>query len=163
MMSFDSMSFRVVPATPRYVEAINSVIQASKSFWDYEYCYLQAAIPLLLIDVPYFERNLGWLIVSDINKEGVLGFMGAKIEGNHCHLEHLWISPGMIKKGLGTLAVEFLLKEMKNRGVQEVRVLPDPPAEVFYFKLGAIFTGSSSPSRIPCGPTFREMAFQIGK
>lgn len=138
------------------IPRINAIIAASKSIWKYDERYLKAAIPLLLINKDWISQHAGYSLYED----DLEGFMGIEAIDDHWHLEHLWIAPNSMRKGLGRKAIDYARELARNAGIQEIYLFPDPPAEGFYEKLGAIYTGKIVPSRVECGPTFREMVIK---
>lgn len=140
------------------IPVINQLIAASKSYWPYPESYLQAALPLLRIDENWLKTNLAFTLLDNDN---VIGFLGLETEKDHWHLEHLWITPNTIKQGYGRQAITFLKQLAKDHSINTVSLFPDPPAEGFYERQGARFSGRNVPSRIPGGPTFQEMHFHL--
>jgi GNAT superfamily N-acetyltransferase len=131
------------PAAQQDIESINRVIAASKAYWQYSDDYLREAIPLIQISDEWINRHKGWVIEND----SIEGFMGVIAESDGWLLEHLWIHPNAIRSGLGRKALDFLFQIARNNGVQRMRLLPDPPAEEFYRKHGAIYSGLVVSSR----------------
>ncbi len=137
---------------------INSLIAAAKGHWNYDPEYLSAALPLLRIGREWLEKHEGYSIFW---KGELAGFMGLEEEGDQWLLEHLWIDPAAIGQGLGRAAMDFALRLARSKGTRAIRLWPDPPAEGFYVRMGARFTGKNVPSRVASGPLFHEMVFEI--
>lgn len=153
----NNQNIRIEKSKVSDIPAINAVIKASKSYWPYDPKYVEEALKLLCIDTQWLDNHLGYTIFCD----HVCGFMGVEIHEVQWHLEHLWINPSHIRRGLGRLAVNRLLQEADKAGIHKITLLPDPPAEDFYLKLGAEFTDKKYPSRIVGGPLFQEMQFRL--
>src|SRR5665648_177744 len=130
--------------------AINDLISRSKSFWSYDEDYLRQAIPIIQVTEQWLKDHEGYSIYL----EELVGFMGLEIEGENVTLRHLWIHPDMVRKGFGTKIVNYLRELSRERGFQSIRFISEPPAEGFYRKLGAEFTGEVVPSKVKGGPLF---------
>ena len=65
--------------------------------------------------------------------------------------------PTCLKMGIGKNAIYFILKKYSELNVDKLFIFPDPPAEGFYLKCGARFTGEKFPSRVENGPEFSKM------
>lgn len=137
---------------------LNELISRSKSFWDYDQDYLKAAIPLIAITESWLQQNEGYTLYD---QNEILGFLGIKTFENFWELEHLWIDPKKIRKGYGQTAINHLCTIALAKNIKMISLLPDPPAEKFYLKLGATFTGKKVSSRVLNGPVFHEMVFKL--
>jgi len=131
---------------------INRVIAASKSHWDYPATYLDAALPLLVIDQSYLAGHLCFEIVDETSS--VVCFFAVAADGDAQLLDHLWVRPDRLGQGIGRLACEHVFSLARRRGWKVLRVLPDPPACGFYRKLGFEDTKLRVSSRVPDGPSF---------
>jgi GNAT superfamily N-acetyltransferase len=76
-------------------------------------------------------------------------------------LDNLWVTPEQIGKGIGRRACERVFQLAREQGRPELWVLPDPPAEGFYVKMGFSDTGERVPSRVPGGPIFSTYRIQL--
>lgn len=140
------------------IPQLNSIITRSKTHWNYPIPYLTLALPLILLNPSWIENNEGYTLIY----EGIpIGFLGFKPGKNSIYLEHLWIDPPYIGQGHGRRAIEFLMAIGRERNIPTINLYPDPPAEGFYQRLGAVYTGTKVPSRIEGGPLFQEMLFTL--
>lgn len=140
------------------ISLINSIIECSKRYWDYSEDYLKAAIPLIQIDAKWLHKNRGYSIFDD---DELVGFLGVQQDKDSWVLDHLWISPGKIRTGLGSKAVDFIVREAQKANITKILLLPDPLSEGFYLRKGAHHTGKVVQSRVKEGPLFQEMVFEI--
>jgi len=145
-------SCRVRRAREANLAEINRVIAASKAHWDYPAAYLEAALPLLMIDGSYLAEHLCCEIVDE--SKTVVCFFAVTAEGGEHLLDHLWVRPDRLGQGIGRLACEHVFWLARRDGWAALRVLPDPPARGFYRKAGFTDTGIRVPSRVPGGPSF---------
>jgi GNAT superfamily N-acetyltransferase len=131
---------------------INRVIAASKSHWDYPAAYLEAALPLLTIDAPYLAQRLCFEVVDE--HATVVCFFAVAEDGGEHLLDHLWVRPDRLGQGIGRLACEHVFSLARRHGWPALLVLPDPPAQGFYRKMGFQDTGRRVNSRVQDGPSF---------
>jgi GNAT superfamily N-acetyltransferase len=131
---------------------INRVIVASESRWDYPAAYLEAALPLLTIDEPYLAEHLCLEIVDE--HATVVCFFAVAEDGGEHLLDHLWVRPDRLGQGIGRAACEHVFALARRHGWAALPVLPDPPAQGFYRKVGFEDTGMRVKSRVPGGPSF---------
>lgn len=145
-------------SSEKEVASINAVIDRSKRYWNYSEAYLTAAIPLIQIDPTWLHMHRGYSIYEE---DELVGFLGVEQEQNYWTLDHLWISPHKIRTGVGRKGVNFILSEARKFNIAKIFLLPDPPAEGFYSRLGAVRTGKVVQSRVHDGPLFHEMVFEL--
>ena len=141
----------VVKARNENVDSINQIIRESKSYWKYSEAYLNAAMPLILVNEAYLKDNRSFEIYE---KNQIVGFFSITDNREEKYLDNLWIDPNFIGKGFGRIAIHYVEKIMREEGWESIYVLPDPPAERFYFKMGFLDTGKRVESRVEEGPTF---------
>ena len=149
---------KIKKTTFNEIEYLNQLITRSKSFWNYDQEYLNAAIALIQITEAWLHTHEGFTL-SDNGK--IIGFLGIEIFDIFWKLEHLWIDPDKIRQGFGKKAIQYLCTLAREKNMTKILLLPDPPAEIFYSHLGAQFTGVRVPSRVPNGPDFQEMVFYV--
>ena len=131
---------------------INRVIAASKSHWSYPATYLEAALPLLMIDESYLAEHLCFEVVDESSK--VVCFFAVAEDGGEHTLDHLWVRPDRLGQGIGRLACEHVFSLARRHGWPALLVLPDPPAQGFYREVGFQDTGRRVNSRVQDGPSF---------
>ncbi|MDB4142395.1 GNAT family N-acetyltransferase [Akkermansiaceae bacterium] len=73
-------------------------------------------------------------IYSDNQLVGFFAIKKGK-EGNY--LDHLWLLPEAIGKGVGRLAFERIIEECIDLNIEDFFVVSDPDAEGFYLRQGA--------------------------
>jgi GNAT superfamily N-acetyltransferase len=149
------------PTREDEIQQINALIIRSKAHWNYSQRYLDASRSFLAVTKEWISQNFGNNIID--NHDQIVGFLGVEITNQSCYLEHLWIDPPFIGRGFGKDAVGWLHVFAQEKGCSEIRLLPDPPAEGFYEKMGALFSGKKVQSRVEDGPLFQEMIINLPK
>lgn len=138
---------------------INELISASKKYWNDSAEYLSQAIPLLMRSAEYLQENLCFQIMTD--DEEICGFFSFNEDGAKHTLDHLWIKPNFIGKGLGRLAINFARELGTKKHWDSILVLPEPGSLEFYKKMGFVETGIQRESRVVGGPTFKVLRMDI--
>jgi GNAT superfamily N-acetyltransferase len=77
----------------------------------------------------------------------LVGFVSADSSSLVPLLDNLWVAPEFIGKGIGTVACGHIFKVAREQGWKELSVMPGPPAEGFYARVGFSVTGERVPSR----------------
>ena len=143
---------RIIRARERSLTSINTLIAQSKAFWAWPSGYLEQALTLHRLDAHYLRQNHAFEIL-DIESR-LVGFFSVAVRDDRVLLENLWITPERIGQGIGARACEYLLRQARERKWREISVLPDPPSEGFYLRMGFVDTGERVPSRVAGGPVY---------
>ena len=145
---------------------LNALSSRSRTVWagtpGYFDGYLEQSRYLIEIDDAYLISNWVWVgLITIDGKEVVFGFFGLKIRDDQEKvLDHFWIEPTYMHRGLGRLLFEKALEVMRELGWGRFLIYADPPAEGFYLKMGATRIGEV-PSRIEGGPIFPAMEMKV--
>lgn len=143
---------RVLPAREGSLADINRLITRSKAHWKWPEGYLQRALPLHEITPTYLRDNCCFEVLS--GADDLLGFVSLVQLESRVVIDNLWVEPEHIRRGIGRAACDHLFRIAQERGWAALWVLPDPPAEGFYRRLGFSDTGERVPSRVSGGPIF---------
>jgi GNAT superfamily N-acetyltransferase len=142
----------VVPAREACLDGINALIGRSKAYWDWPAGYLEQALVLQRIDAEYLRGSHSFQILDGQNE--LVGFFAVAAGNNRIVLDNLWVTPERIGQGIGRKACEHVFQLARDHKWTALWVVPDPPAEGFYQRLGFVDTGERRPSRVPGGPLF---------
>ena len=69
----------------------------------------------------YLQRNPGLSFVAE-GETGILGTLMAGHDGRRGYIQHLAISPGIRRQGVGTRLVELCLAALKKEGIEKSHV-----------------------------------------
>lgn len=150
--ALNSVHVRFIRARPSRLQEINDLIARSKSHWPWPAEYLQAALPLHALSLDYLEKNLCVQVLDE--RDGLVAFGSLAEELPVLLLDNLWVDPVLIGRGVGRQTFQYLLQAATDRGASAIRVLPDPPAEGFYRRMGFVDTGERIKSRVTGGPVY---------
>jgi ribosomal protein S18 acetylase RimI-like enzyme len=114
---------------------------AAKRYWGYPERWIEHWRETLTVTPEFICRNE----VYAATIEGkVVGFYALAGEGRKMELEHLWVSPEFIGKGVGRALFDHAVRRAAALGAEVVGVESDPNAEDFYRRMGARRVGEIS-------------------
>jgi len=135
------------PAENHESDILTALSFASKGYWNYPEEYFDIWRAELTISAAYIRKN----DVFVFEEEGVIrGYYslvelqddieaaGARIERGFW-LEHMFVDPQHLGRGIGTMLFQHLRKICRFRGIGEVKILADPNAGSFYEKMGCTY------------------------
>lgn len=131
----------------------------SKAYWQYPMAYLEAAREHLKLTALQIGEGWGEIAVDSQNRW--LGYYFILPKAFECQLEHLWVEPDFIRKGIGQKLLDQAIQSVKRAGfLDTIRVFSDPKAEGFYLKNGFIRVGEK-PSKVEGGPSHPELVLKV--
>jgi GNAT superfamily N-acetyltransferase len=71
----------------------------------------------------------------------VAGFYLLRSSDKSWELDHLWVEPGFMRRGIGRALLSHALETAARAGATEMSVDADPHAERFYLQCGAVRCG----------------------
>jgi GNAT superfamily N-acetyltransferase len=125
-------------------EILTNISFASKGYWKYPKEYYEIWSNELTIRSDYIQNNNVFVFENDGEIIGYYSIVELKddieISGITINkgfwLEHMFIEPKSIGKGIGTKMFEHLQEKCISLGVHELGVLADPNSRGFYEKMG---------------------------
>jgi GNAT superfamily N-acetyltransferase len=78
-----------------------------------------------------------------IEENDAVGFYVLTTEGDGLHLDHLWIVPHAMGRGIGRALFEHAVKQAKALGFHTIKIEADPNAEGFYERMNARRVGTN--------------------
>lgn len=121
-------------AIPSDAPILTSVATSAKAHWGYDQPFLDACRAHLTI-TPSDISN-GVYMVAEQNGE-IVGFYQIAGTPPAATLDHMWVAPDEIGKGIGRALWADLLKTAQRAGFEYINIEADPYAEGFYVKMGA--------------------------
>ena len=125
---------KITRATPDQAETLTQIAFAAKRHWGYPDAWIQLWSPVLTITPEFIETHETYVAWMD---EGLAGFCAISQKNVKASLEHLWVSPDYIGKGIGAALFKHMLARCRELGVRVLRIESDPNAQGFYEYLGA--------------------------
>ncbi|MDN3643334.1 GNAT family N-acetyltransferase [Lutimonas halocynthiae] len=126
------MKFR--PAEIKDIEALNHISLASKRYWNYPEEWIRRwKDDLRISELDLIDLEIRVVTIDDQIK----GFCAIREADSYYEVEHLWLRPDTIGKGLGKALLLASLESAVNKDLP-ILVEADPNAEVFYKKQGFV-------------------------
>ena len=74
----------------------------------------------------------------------IAGFFALRKNRDFAELDHLWVDPPFIGKGLGRLLLDRAVEVCRGEGIERIEIDSDPYAEPFYLRMGARRIGKTA-------------------
>lgn len=111
---------------------LSDISLSAKKHWNYPEEWLSAWSNELKVTPKYIAAHA---VFKLIKQEEIIGFCSIKKDGPRYEVDHLWILPAYMGKGLGKRLLDTALDARCPRGAK-IRVYADPNAQEFYEKQG---------------------------
>ncbi len=129
---------RVRRARPTDASALTEIAQASKRHWGYPEAWIARWRPDLTLTPEDLTRDHVFVATEG---EAVIGFYALRDLRSSWSLEHCWVRPEWIGRGVGRLLFVHSVSEVRRRRPGVLRIASDPHAEGFYRRMGAARVG----------------------
>ena len=126
---------------------LTQIAHASKAHWGYPDSQIASWREELTLTPEFIASNLVHVATYGEEPAGTYALVG---EGRQLDLEHFWIDPRWIGKGLGRALFEHATYEASALGAKTLEILSDPHAEGFYLKLGCRRAGEAAAPLADC-------------
>jgi GNAT superfamily N-acetyltransferase len=124
----------IVRAKPQDAEALTEIAHAAKRHWGYPERWIQGWRDILTVRPEFIAANVAY---SAIENDRAVGFYLLTTEDDGLHLDHLWIAPHAMGRGIGRALFEHAIEETRRLGHRTLMIEADPNAEGFYASMGA--------------------------
>lgn len=120
-------------------ELLSRLAREAKAHWGYRAEDLAAwwadltVSPESLAARPTFVAELA---------EGIAGFFQLSADSGAIELEHFWVRPAHMGKGIGRALLEHAVAQAASAGFAKLHIDADPHAEPFYIACSAVRIGS---------------------
>jgi GNAT superfamily N-acetyltransferase len=130
----------VVRATPDLAERLTEIALAAKRYWGYPERWIEIWTPILTFTAEYVAVNPTYVAIEAGEPVGFYALVRSTAEPR-TQLDHLWITPEWIGRGLGRTLFEHAVATSRSLGATVVDIEAEPFAEPFYRHMGARRTG----------------------
>jgi ribosomal protein S18 acetylase RimI-like enzyme len=130
----------IVRAAPELAASLTRIALAAKRYWDYPERWIEIWTPILTLTPQYVAMNPTYVAVEDGSPAGFYALVW--LQGrSRIQLDHLWLAPEWIGRGLGRSLFEHAAATARALGARVVDIEAEPNAEAFYRRMGARRTG----------------------
>jgi ribosomal protein S18 acetylase RimI-like enzyme len=130
-------------ARPEDAGELTAIAHAAKGHWGYPESRLRRWEGVLTVTPEYIRGNPTHVAVSG---GSIVGFCSVRISGREAYLDHLWVLPSDMGKGVGRFLFGLAEGIARAAGAARIRVESDPHAEGFYIRMGAARYGRTPAS-----------------
>jgi len=131
----------ITRARPDDAETLTQIAHAAKRHWGYPETWIAAWRDILTMRPEFIAANVAYIAVENARP---VGFYVLTKEPDGLHLDHLWILPSSMGRGIGRALFEHAAAEVKRLGFRSMKIEADPNAEAFYERMGAVRVGTST-------------------
>ena len=131
----------IVRARPEDAEALTQIAHAAKRHWGYPENWMAAWRDILTMRPEFVAANVAFIAIDDDARP--VGFYILTTQDDDIHLDHLWIVPAAVRRGIGKALFEHATAEARKLGFDSIKIEADPNAEGFYKRMGAARVGTS--------------------
>jgi GNAT superfamily N-acetyltransferase len=131
---------QIVRAKPQDSDALTQIALAAKQHWGYPERWIESWRDILTIRPRFIAEN----VTYGAEEEGrIVGFYLLTTETDGIHLDHLWISPDAMGRGIGRALFRHAVEQAKELGHRAIKIEADPNAAGFYERMGAKRIGAN--------------------
>jgi ribosomal protein S18 acetylase RimI-like enzyme len=127
-------------ARPADAPALTRVAHAAKRRWGVSRGWIRLWRDALTLTPGFVERHPVWCAVRGAAGLGFYALSGA---GTTRELEHLWVPPARVGRGVGARLLRHAVAALGADGARALRIASDPDAVGFYIRMGARRVGEA--------------------
>jgi GNAT superfamily N-acetyltransferase len=131
---------QIVRTKPEDAEALTAITNAAKRHWGYPERWIESWRDILTMRPEFINANVAYSAMED---DRAVGFYLLTTESDGVHLDHLWIAPHAMGRGIGRAFFEHAVDQAGRLGHKTLRIEADPNAEGFYARMGARRVGEA--------------------
>jgi GNAT superfamily N-acetyltransferase len=122
-------------------DVLSAIAYAAKAHWGYPRSVLATWTQDLRVSRESISRDPTFVCQT---QGEVAGFCQLTLSGGRCELQHLWVSPRFMGRGIGRALLARAAMQAREWGVGDIAIDADPNAERFYVACGAVRTGEKA-------------------
>src|ERR1043166_446580 len=130
----------IIRAQPEDAATLTEIAYAAKRHWGYPESWIESWRDTLTIRAEFIAAHVAWRATEE---ERVVGFYLLTNESDGLHLDHLWIVPDAMGRGIGRALFEHAVEQALQLGQRTLKIEADPNAEGFYIRMGARRVGAA--------------------
>jgi ribosomal protein S18 acetylase RimI-like enzyme len=115
--------------------ALSALALNAKQHWGYSPGDIERWRPQLAISA--HDIDSGFTFTAEMENE-IVGFYQLEPAGERWKLDHLWVLPQFIRRGIGRALLSHAVVTAQLGGASSIEIEADPNAEAFYVACGAV-------------------------
>jgi GNAT superfamily N-acetyltransferase len=131
-------SVTILPAHTTDCGRLTEIARAAKAYWGYPSAWLEEWRDILTVSPDLVDRATVFKAVID---EDVVGFYALTDDSDTVELDHMWVEPRAIGRGVGRRLFEHAVQIARQLGAARIIVESDPNAAEFYEHMGCARVG----------------------
>jgi ribosomal protein S18 acetylase RimI-like enzyme len=131
---------QLVRVQPEDAETFTQIAYAAKRHWGYSERWIEAWRDILTMRPEFIAANIAFCAIEEGR---AVGFYVLTTESDGIHLDHLWILPAVMRRGIGRALFEHAVNQARAAGFDLIKIEADPNAAGFYERMGAQRVGTS--------------------
>lgn len=136
------MSFTIQLSKSKDADILTQISHLAKSYWGYPPDWITHWKDSLTVTKAYINHPDHYLFHIQNAQNKIVGFCALCLETTYAEIEHMWILPEYMGKGLGRKLLMYTLENsLPEHFNKPIRVVSDPNALSFYEKIGFKFIG----------------------
>ena len=130
----------IIRAQPEDADALTEIAFAAKQHWGYPEHWIESWREILTMRPEFIAANIAYCARED---RRTIGFYLLTAESDGLHLDHLWLLPAAMGRGVGRALFEHAVEQARTAGSPSIKIEADPNAEGFYQRMGAQRVGTN--------------------
>ena len=102
---------QIVRAKPEDADALTEIAHAAKRHWGYPERWIESWRDMLTIRAEFIAANVTYCAMEDAR---AVGFYLLTNESDGLHLDHLWIAPHAMGRGIGRALFEHAVEQTQK-------------------------------------------------
>lgn len=128
------MSIVLSRAEAKDAAKLTEVAFTAKRHWGYPESWMARWSSALAISPDFLSKHPTF--VAKENQE-IVGFATVRVEGSEGWIDHLWVKPEAMRRGIGRALFTECESHARAVGLLRLKMEADPHAEAFYARMGA--------------------------
>ena len=141
--SAGDLQVRIIRARSADADTLTAIAFAAKRHWDYPLHWMEAWRDDLTIR-PEFIAGQAQAVYTAQSAGKAVGFYALICTDSQAVLEHLWVLPEAMGRGIGRALFQHAVQQARSLGAATLEVTADPNAESFYLHMGARRVGEKT-------------------